>query len=184
MPRITETEQHSSVRMANVKSEPGGIGILKATPPENRQLKDRRARPTQFISRYILTGRRRRARRQDEAENYYVDKFESRYLIMTGLVIIFCILDYGLSFKIFQKGGSELNVIMSSLMVNKKALLLLVKLGLTLVCLVFILFHKNFKVFGLIRAHVLIYYVFSVYLVLILYEFYSLALIHKFESFP
>jgi hypothetical protein len=166
------------------KSEPGGMGILKTTPPENRQLKDRRARPTRFISRYTLTGRRRKARRQAEANNYYVDKFESRYLIMIGLVMIFCILDYGLSFKIFQKGGSELNVLISSLMINKRALLLLAKLGLTVVCLGFILFHKNFKVFGLIRAHVLIYYVFSVYLVLIIYEFYSLALISKFESFP
>jgi len=103
---------------------------------------------------------------------------------MIGLVMIFCILDYGLSFKIFQRGGSELNLFMATLLNSKKALLLLVKLGLTSICLVFILLHKNFKVFGLIKAHVLIYYVFSVYFVLVVYEFYSLALIRKFESFP
>jgi hypothetical protein len=103
---------------------------------------------------------------------------------MIGLVMIFCILDYGLSFKIFQRGGSELNVLMATLMNSKKALLPLIKLSLTLICLVFILFHKNFNVFGLIKARVLIYYVFSVYFVLVLYEFYSLALISKFESFP
>ena len=160
------------------------MGILKASPSENRQLKDRRSRPTRFISRYTLTGRRRKARRQAEANNYYVDKFESRYLIMIGLVMIFCILDYRLSFKIFQKGGSELNVLISSVLINKRALLLVVKLGLTLICLLFILFHKNFKVFGRLKARVLIYYVFSVYLVLIFYEFYSLVLITKFESFP
>jgi hypothetical protein len=131
-----------------------------------------------------LTGRRRKARRRDEANNYYVDRFESRYLVLIGLVMLFCILDYGLSIKIFEKGGSELNVLMATLMNSKRILLLLVKLSLTLICLVFILFHKNFKVFGLIKAHVLIYYVFSVYFVLVLYEFYSLALINKFESFP
>jgi hypothetical protein len=151
---------------------------------ENRQLKDRRSRPTRFISRYTLIGRRRKVRRQDEAHNYYVDKFESRYLIMVGLVMIFCILDYGLSIKIFEKGGAELNVLMATFMSNGRVLLLWVKLCLTLICLVFILLHKNFKVFGLIKAHVLIYYVFSIYFVLVLYEFYSLALISKFESFP
>jgi len=147
-------------------------------------MKDRRSRPTRFISRYTLIGRRRKARRQDEGNNYYVDKFESRYLIMVGLVMIFCILDYSLSFKIFDKGGAELNVLMATLMANGRVLLLLVKLCLTLICLVFILLHKNFKVFGLIKAHALIYYVFSVYFVLVLYEIYSLALIIKFESFP
>lgn len=147
-------------------------------------MKDRRSKPTRFISRYTLIGRRRKARRQDEANNYYVDKFESRYLIMVGLVMIFCIMDYGLSFKIFEKGGAELNVLMAAFMANGRVLLLLVKLCLTLICLVFILLHKNFKVFGLIKAHVLIYYVFSVYFVLVLYEVYSLALIIKFESFP
>jgi hypothetical protein len=131
-----------------------------------------------------LTGRRRKARRRDEANNYYVDRFESRYLFLIGLVMLFCILDYGLSIKIFEKGGYELNVLMATLMNSKRILLLLVKLSLTLICLVFILFHKNFKVFGLIKAHVLIYYVFSVYFVLVLYEFYSLALINKFETFP
>jgi len=103
---------------------------------------------------------------------------------MIGLLIILCILDYSLSFKIFQKGGSELNVFMVTLMNSHKALLLLVKFGLTFICLVFILFHKNFKVFGLIKTHNLIFFIFSVYFVLVLYEFYSLALIRKFEYFP
>ena len=167
-----------------VKFERGGIGILKTTPPENRQLTDRRKRPTKFISRFTMTGHRKKARRQAEANNYYIDKYERRDLLMIGLLILLCILDYSLSFKIFQKGGSELNVLMVMLMNSNKAFLLLVKLGLTFICLVFILFHKNFKVFGLIKAHVLINFVFSVYFVLVLYEFYSLALIRKFEYFP
>jgi uncharacterized membrane protein YdbT with pleckstrin-like domain len=158
--------------------------MLNIMSDENRQLKDRRSRPTRFISRYTLNGRRKKARRQDEAKNYYVDKFEPRHLIMVGLVMIFCILDYGLSFKIFEKGGSELNVLMATFMANGRVLLLLVKLGLTLICLAFILVHKNFKVFGLVNAHVLIYYVFSVYFVLVFYEVFSLALIIKFESYP
>jgi hypothetical protein len=167
-----------------VKFASGGSCTFNTMSAENRLLKDRRSKPTRFISRYTLNGRRRNARRLDEANNYYVDKFESRYLIMVGLVMIFCIMDYGLSFKLFQKGGREMNVLMSSLITNNRVLLLLVKLGLTLICLLFILFHKNFKVFGLIKAHVLIYYVFSLYFVLVLYEVYSLAMIIKFESFP
>jgi hypothetical protein len=158
--------------------------MIKTAPPENRQSTDRRKRPTKFISRFTLTGQRKKARRQAEADNYYIDKYERRDLFMIGLLIMLCILDYRLSFKIFQKGGSEINMFMVTFMNSHKALLLLVKFGLTFICLVFILFHKNFKVFGLIKAHNLIYFVFSVYFVLVLYEFYALALIRKFEYFP
>ncbi len=103
---------------------------------------------------------------------------------MIVLIMVFCVLDYGLSMKIFQKGGSEFNVLMAGFINSNKVLLLMIKLGLTFVCLVFILFHKNFKIFGLIKASTLIYYVFSLYFVLVLYEVYSLALMKKFETFP
>jgi hypothetical protein len=152
--------------------------------PEKRQLEDRRSRPTRFLSRYTLKGRRRKARRQNEAVNYYVDRYERRYLILIGLIMILCILDYFFSFKLFRLGGAEINLLMSNLFKNNRILLLFVKLGLTFFGLVFILFHKNFKVFGVLKTRVVIYYVFSLYLALILYEFYAYLALSKTASLP
>jgi hypothetical protein len=39
------------------------------------------------------------------------------------------------------------------------------------------LIHKNFRLFGAIKTHLLIYLVFSIYFVLILYESYVFVLI-------
>jgi len=151
---------------------------------EKRRAEDRRSRPTRFLSRYTLKGRRRKARRQNEAINYYVDRYELRYLILIGLIMILCILDYFFSFKLLRLGGIEINLLMSNLLKNKGILLLFIKLGLTFFGLVFILFHKNFKVFGVLKTRVVIYYVFSLYLALILYEFYAYLALSRTASLP
>jgi hypothetical protein len=151
---------------------------------EKRRVEDRRSRPTRFLSRYTLKGRRRKARRQNEAVNYYVDRYELRYLILIGLIMILCFLDYFFSFKLLRLGGIEINLLMSNLLKNKGILLLFVKLGLTFFGLVFILFHKNFKVFGVLKTRAVIYYVFSLYLALILYEFYAYLALSKTASLP
>lgn len=146
---------------------------------ERRQLKDRRLNPTKPICRYTLIGRRRKARRLSEANNYYVDKYEWRYLILIGLIIVFCILDSFFSFKIYQHGGHELNLVMSIFMKMNRAISLSSKFLITIVGSIFLLIHKNFKLFGFIKANVFIYLIFSVYFVLITYEFYSLVLIER-----
>lgn len=151
---------------------------------EKRRAEDRRSRPTRFLSRYTLKGRRRKARRQNEAANYYVDRYELRYLILIGLIMILCFLDYFFSFKLLRLGGIEINLLMSNLLKNKGILLLFIKLGLTFFGLMFILFHKNFKVFGVLKTRVVIYYVFSLYLALILYEFYAYLALSRTASLP
>lgn len=137
-----------------------------------------------MFSRYTLTGRRKKARRRSEAVNYYVDRYEWRHLIIIALIMIFCILDYWLSLKIFQWGGSELNLFMSDLVKSKRVLLVFVKLGITLIGLVFLLFHKNFKVFGVLKTHVVFYYIFSLYLALVVYEFYAFQAIRRASALP
>jgi hypothetical protein len=146
---------------------------------ERRQLKDRRLTPTKPLGRYTFIGRRRKARRLNEANNYYVDKYELRYLILISLIIVFCILDFYFSFKIYQHGGFELNLMMSIFMKMNQALSLSSKFLITVVGSVFILIHKNFKLFGVIKTNFFIYLIFSIYFVLILYEFYSLVLIAR-----
>jgi hypothetical protein len=146
---------------------------------EHRQLKDRRSSPTGCLGRYTLTGRRKIARRNSESVNYYVDRYERRYLLMIGLILVLGILDCGLSLKIHQWGGSEINLLAAGLIKNSPILLLFIKLGLTSIGLTFLLFHKNFKVFGVLRAGDVIYFILAVYLVLNFYQLYAVLSINK-----
>lgn len=144
---------------------------------EKRQIKDRRQNPTPPLGRFTLTGRRKKARRSDELENYYVDRYEKNLLIITISIAIFCILDAFFTLNILQSGGSESNLFMLFLMKKNLILTLFIRFLFTTCCILFLLIHKNFKLFGVIKTHLLIYLVFSIYFVLILYEACSFVLI-------
>jgi len=142
-------------------------------PVEQRHLTDRRTRPTSCLSRYTLTGRRKMARRRNESVNYYVDRYEQRYVIILGLVLIMCLLDCGLSFRIHEAGGSEINWLTVNLMKSNRILLILIKVSLTLLGMVILIVHKNFKVLSLFRTTNAIYLILAVYLILTSYELYG-----------
>ena len=144
---------------------------------EKRQLKDRRQKSTPPLSRYTLTGRRKKARRSDELMNYYVDKYEKNLLVITISIGIFCILDAFFTLNILQYGGSEANLFMLFFMKKNLILTLLIRFLFTACCIFFLLIHKNFRLFGVVKTHLFIYLVFSIYFVLILYESYAFVLI-------
>ncbi|MFQ6109536.1 MAG: DUF5658 family protein [Candidatus Aminicenantales bacterium] len=137
---------------------------------ERRSFTDRRVKPTMPISRYTFTGRRRKARRLDELDNYYVDRYEIHLLILVGFIFILCALDAVFSLKIIQLGGGEWNLLMCTFLKVNAAFALIVKFLLTAVCLFFLLIHKNFRVFGLLKTHTVIIIIFAIYFMLVLYE--------------
>jgi hypothetical protein len=146
---------------------------------ELREQKDRRTRPTQCLSRFTLRGRRRVARRDRENANYYVDRYEPRYLLMIGLILALCFLDIGLTYKIHGWGGSEVNRLAVGLIHGSPVRLLMLKLGVTSAGLIFLLLHKNFKLLGWIRAGDLIAFFLAVYLALSFYEVYAVLSISR-----
>lgn len=137
---------------------------------EKRNLRDRRAKSTSPIGRFFILGRRKRSRRVADSENYYVDKYESRYLVLILAILILCVLDVYFTLKILQLGGNELNPFMSFLIKKNPALSLVVKYLVTAGGLVILLIHKNFKIFGKLKVHSLIYFIFFLYFILMLYE--------------
>lgn len=151
---------------------------MKTMPVERRNLKDRRQKPTRPLSRYTFVGRRKITRRSSELDNYYVDRHGWHLLLLIGLILIFCVLDVIFTLKINQLGGLEWNRLMLFFMEKNLTLSLIVKFLITSVCAVFLLLHKNFRVFGIMKTHTAIYVIFSVYLVLVLYEFYTLVLLN------
>jgi hypothetical protein len=150
-----------------------------ATAAERRGLKDRRSGPTRCLSRYTLTGRRRAARRESEAADCYTDRYELRYPLMIGIILVLCVLDYGMSVRIHQWGGAEINRLAAGLIHGSPVRLLMFKLGLTSTGLVFLLLHKNFKLLGWVRAGDVIAFVLAVYLALCSYEVYAVLFINR-----
>jgi len=146
---------------------------------ENRELKDRRSRPTRCLSRYTLKGRRRAARRDNESSNYYVDRYEMRYLLLIGLILVLCVLDCALSYKIHGWGGSEVNSLAAGLIDGSPVRLLLFKLGLSLTGLVILLLHKNFKLLDWIKTGDVIVFILAIYLVLSFYEVFAVLSISR-----
>ena len=137
---------------------------------ERRATADQRRAPTKPVSVHSLGGRREKARRAGEERNYYVDRYEPRYLLLIGLILVLCVLDAYFTLKILELGGKEMNPFMSILLFKKPVLALTIKYLGTAVAVVFILVHKNFVVFRRLRVSDLIYVVFFVYLSVVAYE--------------
>jgi len=137
---------------------------------DRRLLTDRRARPTKPLTRHSVWGRRKSCRRERESSNYYVDRYESRYFVLISLILGLCVLDAYFTLKIIDFGGQELNRFMLSFIYREPALALVFKYLITALSIVFIVVHKNFRVFGRCKAQEFIYFIFFVYSALVAYE--------------
>lgn len=137
---------------------------------ERREAVDRRKKPTSPISCYSFLGRRKKNRRLNENKNYYVDRYEPRYLVLVLFILILCTADAILTLKLLQNGGIELNPFMAYLIKKDPILFLIVKLAITMANILILLIHKNFHVFGNFKLRYVIYSVFLLYSLLILYE--------------
>ena len=146
---------------------------------ERRQNIDRRTCPTRPLSRYIIKGRRKGARRDIENVNYYVDRYNPHYLAVTCSILVLCVLDAYLTLTLIRFGGVELNPFMLVLMNKDFVLALIVKYLLTAFCMIFFLIHKNFKVFGKLRIGALLYGVLTLYIALVFMEAFSFYKVAK-----
>ncbi len=139
---------------------------------DRRRSSDRRISPTPPLSKYIFKGRRRKNRRRGEDQNYYVDRYELRYLLLITFILILCFLDAYFTLTLMRFGGFELNPFMLLLMNKNLSLALAAKYLITVFCLIFFLVHKNFRIFRRIRVNSLIYGVLCIYIALVAVEFY------------
>lgn len=144
---------------------------------ERRRRHDRRKRPTRPLGPYTFFGRRRRPRRRGEKDCAYVDRYDPHLLVMVVLLFIFGIIDTILSVKLIQLGSQELNVLMLSVMNQNFILSVVLKILITGGGAIILLVHKNFKLFNLVRTEHLLYLVFSVHVVLVVYELSSFVLL-------
>lgn len=109
-------------------------------------------------------------RRSIDKVNRYVDHYEPM-LIIPVLLIVFCsILDAILTLDLLSKGARELNVLMATLIETDLQQFFSVKMGLTGLSIVFLVVHKNFRIYNNFLVSHFIYLFAFLYSGLIGYE--------------
>jgi hypothetical protein len=137
---------------------------------ERRKESNRRKSPTRPFSKFIFKGRRRHARREAEDRNYYVDRYDAKYLALVLSILVLCVCDAYFTLKIIHYGGKELNPLMIKFLDKFPEMSLSLKYVITALCLVILLIHKNFILFGKVKAYFFLYVIFALYFLLVFYE--------------
>jgi len=137
---------------------------------DKRKQSDRRKFPTRPFSKYIFKGKRKHTRRDAEDQNYYVDRYDAKYLALVLSILLLCVLDAYFTLKIIHLGGKELNPLMIKFLDKFPEMSLFVKYVITVISLIILLMHKNFILFGKVKAYFFLYVIFSLYFILVLYE--------------
>jgi hypothetical protein len=106
---------------------------------------DRRRAPTPRFSRYALWGgRRREARRREEREGSFVDRYGRRVVLLVMWVALMNIGDSFFTLVHLQAGGVELNPVAKLLLTTGRWNFVFVKSILIALALLVLAVHKNF----------------------------------------
>lgn len=120
---------------------------------------DRRKRPTPFLSRYTFIGRRRTSRRDDEKYNYYVDRLGSKVWVVILIIIVFSISDSLFTLHFLKKGFREVNPLMNIAILIGKPAFILSKYIFTIIGILVLGLHKNFKFVTELMVLIITFYV-------------------------
>jgi hypothetical protein len=120
-----------------------------------------------MLSRYTLFGRRHRFRRSEEGGNAYVDRYSPAMAVSLVAIIVLCVLDALFTLLYIQRGGSELNPIMAAAIEVGVVPFLAIKNGLTILGVLFLCVHKNFRLVKPLIVGILV-----LYSLLLLYHLY------------
>lgn len=119
---------------------------VPSPPNVDRRRGDRRRRPTPMLSRYSFFGGRRRApRRAEEREGAFVDVYSPRLAALLLVFFALTVFDSVATLYYLRKGGTELNPIARWMISLGNVEFVLLKGGLTALCVLFVLLHKNFR---------------------------------------
>lgn len=107
---------------------------------------DRRKRPTPMFSRFtFFGGRRHRVRRDGEREGAFVDLYEPRLALLVCAFFLLTVIDSVSTVIYLRKGGTELNPIAQAMLDQGEVEFVFIKGGLTMLCAIFVMLHKNFR---------------------------------------
>ena len=137
---------------------------------ESREKHDRRLHSWRTVTYCGFQGRGRRRHARRNENNYYLDWYDPR-LVVIGISILFMsFLDALLTLTLLNRGAYEANYFMVRLMEISDGVFVAVKLTVTAFGIIFLLMHSHFQILRIISGKRLLQIVFAVYVVLIGYE--------------
>jgi hypothetical protein len=138
----------------------------------------RRHRFSSFINfRHMgIRGRRKRARRRGESQNYYVDHYQDPILFFVVLaIIIMSTLDAIFTILLLENGNIiEANPLMAALIEKSSLYFFNVKFLLTALSLFLLVIHKNFTFLGAFKTTHVIFLIFGGFCILNTYQIFLL----------
>lgn len=155
-PSQPQPSQSSSRRPSPARGPlSGGPGPFDPPTQElgrRRRLPDRRVLPTPRVSRYsIFGGRRKAAKRDEEAEGLFVDVYSPWVLAWVLWVALMNTGDSFFTLIHLQAGGVEVNPVAAAMLRSGRFGFVFIKAVLIATALLVLTLHKNFKLarFGL-----------------------------------
>jgi hypothetical protein len=135
------------------------------------RIRDRRIKPTSFLSKYTFRGRRKAHRRQsDKQSGYYVDRIGWQAGILILLIFVLSIIDAVFTIICLGRGFYEANPLMRFSLTMGNVPFVIIKLAVTISGAIILGLHKNFKgVFFLLFAMAVFYTTLNINHVRLLY---------------
>lgn len=154
--------------------------IYPDIPPDKRVGKlDRRTSSFKSISQSFYKGQRIAARRKDEIEQEIYTEIHDRWVKPSVLaIILLSAVDALCTLNIIKNGGSEENPIMLALLEVDNLTFLIVKMTMTIACMLALLTHSNAYLLKVISVKSIIKAILIFYTALIGYEMFLLAIIN------
>ena len=115
---------------------------------ERRSKVDRRKKTKQLFSKHRFMGNRGYVRRKDDKKNeYLIDRYSYKLLILILLIIFLSIIDAGLTLFLLDKGATEINPVMAYFLTHGPIVFFWAKYLLTTFSLLIILVYSNTYLF-------------------------------------
>lgn len=131
---------------------------------------DRRKTSPTLFNKYLITGRRRRSRRDDDSKSpKQFDRYSNKLLILIVVILVLSIIDAVFTILLIDKGAIELNPVMSFYINVSQIWFICIKYFLTSASLILLLFCNERMIFRIrIRVKNLLY-LFSIFFIIVIY---------------
>ena len=150
---------------------------LRWSGAERRRGRDRRKKSAWHRAALSLSGQRLHARRVADRQNYYVDRYPTRWLLVSVSIMVLCCLDAFLTLMLIHRGiAEEANPFMRYFLEDDVLTFMVVKYLFTTFGIVVLLAHKNFVLFQYVKVGHVLYGFLAMYVALIHYELWMFSL--------
>ena len=147
---------------------------------QSRNSSDRRQDKLRSLYCSIFKRRRTQSRRDQEiTQNSYVDVHEPFVFILFSITVLLSATDAMFTLFIINNGGEEINPFMRYLLEIDITAFFWVKFFLTSFGMLFLVSHKHFTFYEVVRGYHIMYAVFATYFILVSYEIYLISEIFK-----